>query len=308
MRRTRRPAFTLVELLVVIGIIAVLVGILLPVLGKARESAKRTQCLSNLRECANGFRMYAGTFKDACPIGYLGDLKQFSYILNDNNGTSFRVTTCLGCLPYSGILKNGKVWYCPSENDPSFMYDQPLNVWCFDQPVGSNGYNHLNGFPGPDPGYSNAHTRAGYNSRPCQNFRNSGPKPWLIPQMDYSPDYRSSPAGTTPGGASAIYGFVRMSQLKSKAILADLVNFGPSSVRVRHVKGVNVLYANGSAKWVPLDQFINLKDTSAAAWNKIPAAIGNGAETSTSATHNAQMLDESANPATGVWIDFDRAP
>src|SRR5438105_2302803 len=55
----RRKAFTLVELLVVIGIIAVLVALLLPVLARVREEARRVKCASNLRQLAIGLMMYA---------------------------------------------------------------------------------------------------------------------------------------------------------------------------------------------------------------------------------------------------------
>lgn len=70
--RHHRHAFTLVELLVVIGIISLLISILLPSLARARQSANSLVCLSNLRTMGQALIMYADQNKGMLPFGYWG--------------------------------------------------------------------------------------------------------------------------------------------------------------------------------------------------------------------------------------------
>src|SRR5881296_3044988 len=66
-RRPRRPAFTLIELLVVIAIIAILAAILFPVFAQARERARMTTCISNMRQIGMAGIMYAGDYDETFP-------------------------------------------------------------------------------------------------------------------------------------------------------------------------------------------------------------------------------------------------
>jgi prepilin-type N-terminal cleavage/methylation domain-containing protein/prepilin-type processing-associated H-X9-DG protein len=111
----KKDGFTLIELLVVIAIIAILAAILFPVFAKAREKARQTTCVSNLRQIGNGIMMYIQDNEETFPC----------YAINEGSGPVKQWYD--GIEPY---VKSSKVGYCPSFSNKWRGYGINVNVAC----------------------------------------------------------------------------------------------------------------------------------------------------------------------------------
>ncbi|MEM8875387.1 MAG: type II secretion system protein [Planctomycetota bacterium] len=224
----RRAAFSLVELLVVIGIIAILVATLIPIVGKARETARRANCLSNQRQVHYAFALYAHENDDRVPIGYRRT-KQLNSMIYSVSAEQF---VLMGKLYPAGLMDQGSIFFCPSEANEQFTFatnDEPWTEVVASDSVGPTPAS-LTADPTPQ---INTNIFSGYAGRP---------------DTELPDDFENPPDN--------LRGFLmpKLNNFKNTALIADLMN-SPARLDTRHETGVNVLYGHGGAHWVPREFF-----------------------------------------------------
>ena len=117
--RSRARAFSVMELLVIIAVIAILAGLLLPALAKAKQRAQRIACQNNLKQIGLAFRVWEGDYADkyppSVPVSKGGTM---DYVPGGNAYRHFLVM--------SNEINNPKILYCPSDSDrqPAMSFAQ----------------------------------------------------------------------------------------------------------------------------------------------------------------------------------------
>ncbi len=160
MQRKRLKAFTLVELLVVIGIIAILIGVLLPALSRAREAANQVKCASNLRTIGQGLSEYLAENNNFYPTSYT----YYGMQLNLSAGTETPNYATQGYVHWSSYIYGQK----DQGNQYPGIYQSTLGWEAFQCPSINNG-----GLPADEPSANN--TEPGQNFDPA-SAGNTGPQ------------------------------------------------------------------------------------------------------------------------------------
>lgn len=211
-----RKGFTLIELLVVIAIIAILAAILFPVFARAREKARQTSCLSNLKQLGSAWLMYAQDYDERVLPSHMPPTQNprwdmWVYALpNPPGGIDSRL------MPY---VKNQAMFVCPS---------LPTSLWSYGINYLMTGYARATIGSAGTWGYGYGGCAMSAIARPAEIlvFTDANSNCYYIGNA-YFPNYAYRSTGYVCGGTTP-----------------------------RHNDGVNCTFADGHAKWLDGTKFV----------------------------------------------------
>lgn len=210
--------FTLVELLIVIAIIAILAAILFPVFARAREKARQTSCLANVKQIGLAWLSYAQDYDErTCPA------RMRDMTIDPANEGNCRMNYVYGLIPY---VKNEQMFFCPSDQSPSDWYS---------------------------PGPQDYHTSYGYNCNAIGTYTGATLAVFNRPaETIVFLDYRNGciKAADTCGCGTGSY-------TVNCAVDYAVARFNETDT-ARHNDGVNTLEADGHAKWMSASSLMEL--------------------------------------------------
>ncbi|MES2463055.1 MAG: DUF1559 domain-containing protein [Armatimonadota bacterium] len=256
--RASSAGFTLIELLVVIAIIAILAAILFPVFAQAREKARQASCLSNTKQLGLGIYQYIQDYDETLPMG--------GYNWLGNGSRWYR-----DIYPY---VKNAGILVCPSKNEAGYIptLNQPAgNPY---GPTTSGGYGanvNIMVFPyNPAPGNGNPNAtptvtkslaeipdssgtflicEAGTCSATVTN--NTDPTTWVRLETG-NPDWLVQTPTDFTTDATDRYAINAINNTRRPV--------------GRHNGGLNIIYCDGHAKWMRVEQFVGVTSARPKGW------------------------------------------